>query len=40
MRCEGDFVVKDGNKRVIAFYERCKVATDRVELPVFVVEII
>src|SRR2546425_5729145 len=40
MRCERDFVVKDGNKRAIAFYERRKVAADPIELPVFVVEII
>jgi len=33
-----DLVVKDGNKRTIAFYERRKGSSDEIEFPVFIVE--
>jgi hypothetical protein len=39
MRIGADLIVKDGNKRTIAFCERSKDAGDQIEYPVFLVEL-
>jgi len=38
MRLNNDLIIKDGNKRSIAFYERRRGSTEQIDYPVFLVE--